>query len=109
MNKEPNRRDNMKKRFKKAFGELKKINAPVIENSEGSFNVSAENNVEDYWADFYGEFGGGFKEIKDKDGNVIDVECLPSAGPYINSKIENIISKYGLELEWECAGYLTAY
>ena len=99
----------MRKRFKKAFGELKKINAPVSENSEGSFNVSAEDNAEEYWADFYGEFAGGLKEIKDKDGNVIDVEIRPSAGPHINSKIKNIISKHDLELEWECAGYLTAY
>ena len=99
----------MKKRFKKAFGELKKINAPVFENSEGSFNVSAEDNGVEYWADFYGEFAGERVEIKDKDGNVIDVEIRPSAGPYINSKIENILSKHDLELEWECAGYLTAY
>ena len=99
----------MKMRFKKAFGELKKINAPVIENSEGSFNVSAEDNGEVYWADFYGEFAGKLVEIKDKDGNVIDVEIKPSEKPHIISKIEDIILKYDLELEWECAGYLTAY
>ena len=99
----------MKLRFKKAFGELKKINAPVIENSEGSFNVSAEDNGEEYWADYYSEFAGKLVEIKDKDGNIIDIETIPGNDPYINSKIENIISKYDLELEWECAGYLTAY
>ena len=100
----------MKKRFKKAFEELKKINAPVIENSEGSFNVSAEDNGEEYWADYWGEFAGGLGYVKDDDGNVIDVFLKESPGdPYVNPEIENIISKYDLELEWECAGYLTAY
>ena len=41
---------------------------------------------------------------------MIDVFLKESPGdPYVNPEIENIISKYDLELEWECAGYLTAY
>lgn len=96
--------------FEKAFEELKKINAPVRENSEGTFNVSAENNDKEYWADFYGEYAGGVGYVKDDDGNVIDVFLKEGPGdPYINPKIEEIVRKYEIVLEWECAGYLTAY
>jgi len=41
---------------------------------------------------------------------VIDVFLKESPGdPYVNPKIEEIVRKYEIVLEWECAGYLTAY
>ena len=99
----------MDKKVEKAFEALKKINAPVFKNSTGTFDVSAENNDKEYWADYYGEYAGGVGCVKDDEGNVIDVYIKESPGdPYVNPKIEKIVNKYGLELEWACAGYLTA-
>ena len=96
--------------FEKAFEELKKINAPVSENDKGTFDVSAENNDKEYWADYYGEHAGGVGYVKDDDGNVIDVYIKESPGdPYVNPKIEKIVRKYEIELDWESAGYLIAH
>ena len=100
----------MRNEFEKAFEALKKIDAPVFENSIGTFDVSAENNETEYWADYYGEFAGGVGYVKDENGNVIDAYIKESPGdPYINLKIEKIVKRFGINLEWECAGYLTAH
>jgi hypothetical protein len=83
----------MKRKFKKAYTALKKIGAPVFENEDmerdGNFGLSAEDNVDRVWADYYREFGWPV------DG--IDAEVL------------KIVDKNGLYFEWQNPGVLYAY
>lgn len=81
----------MKRKFKKAYTALKKIGAPVFTNEDmnGNFGLSAENNVDRIWADYYREFG------------------WPEEG--VDAGVLKIMDKHGLYFEWQNAGALWAY
>lgn len=81
----------MKRKFKKAYTALKKIGAPVFENEDmnGNFGLSAENNVDRIWADYYREFG------------------WPEEG--VDAEVLKIMDKHGLYFEWQNPGALIAY
>jgi len=53
----------MKRNYRKAFTELKKMGCPVIEGGwdrEDGFIISAEMNEHDIWADYYEQGYGHF-------------------------------------------------
>ena len=79
----------MKRKFKKAYTALKKIGAPVFENEDmkrdGNFGMSAKNNYDRIWADYYREW------------HPIDAEVL------------KIVDKNGLYFEWQNPDVLYAF
>ncbi len=94
----------MKRNARLAYNALKKIGAPVLDADWGGhFAISAELYGRDdgfyeghkdlapggYWADYYGEFTGGY--------------------PYVAPEIEKILDKYGLYCEWNNPGVLSVY
>jgi hypothetical protein len=84
----------MKPAAQKAFNELKKIGAPVIDrNDEGHFIISAEDNTDEViWADYY-------------DGN--QMSYCDDFG--VNKKITAILDKHGLFAEWVNPGFLSVH
>jgi len=81
----------MKRNFRKAFNELKKIGAPVYEggwNSDDTFRISGEENYDEIWADYYDEF------------------CSSDYEFGVSPKINNILAKHGLYAEWCNPGVL---
>lgn len=72
--------------YAKAFNELKKMGAPVFKNEDGMF-ISAEENDDVCWADYYCEFNNG--ELDDFG---------------VNKKINDTLDKYGLFAEWQNPG-----
>jgi len=76
----------MKQNYKKAYAALKKMGAPVFENEDGMF-ISAEDNGDVCWADYYCEFNNG--ELDDFG---------------VNNKINEILDKFGLFAEWQNPG-----
>ena len=62
------------------------VNVPVIENDDGVF-VSAEHENSYMFADYYGEFRGGY--------------------PWVNPDLENGLAALGWFLEWNNPGCLT--
>lgn len=77
----------MKRSLRKAFTALKKIGAPVFERSdEDGFVLSAEDNNDRIWADYYNEFG---------------IE--------IAEDVQKICDDNDVLLEWETPGGLIAY
>lgn len=83
----------MKRQQRYAYNALKKMGAPVFERSDNpdTFGLSAEDYGTDElsWADYYGEFRGGY--------------------PWVDPRAEEIVEKYGLHFEWENAGCLFVY
>jgi hypothetical protein len=73
----------MKNNVRKAFTALKEIDAPVFVR-DNYLMISAEDNDNEIWADYYGEFRGGY--------------------PWVNPKVEQILSDNGLYAEWEDPG-----
>lgn len=73
--------------YAKAFKELKKMGVPAFKNEDGWF-ISAEDNDDEIWADYYeddfGEFG-------------------------VNMKIVNVLRDYGLFPEWVNPGLIGVY
>ena len=67
----------MKRKFKKAYTALGKIGAPVFEHEDmnGNFGLSAENNYDRIWADYYREFGWPVDGI---DAEVLKMDCILS-------------------------------
>tara|TARA_R110000850_G_scaffold143789_3_gene266006 strand:+ start:423 stop:674 length:252 start_codon:yes stop_codon:yes gene_type:complete len=78
----------MKREFRTAFNKLRKIGVPVYAEVEGGFIISAEENYETTWADYYREN---------------DV-ALDDFG--VNHKINDILHDHGLFAEWENGGVL---
>lgn len=82
----------MNKRFTQAFEELKAIGAPVFVNADNSaqnsFSISAEENGDELWADYYCQEYGVFG---------------------VSPRIENILNKHGLFSEWCNPGKLNVY
>ena len=78
----------MKREFRTAFNKLRKIGVPVYDNGGDDFIISAEENYETTWADYYREN---------------DV-ALDDFG--VNHKINDILHDHGLFAEWENGGVL---
>jgi hypothetical protein len=81
-------------RAKKAFNALKKLGAPVHHLGEGwsgnsLFSISAEENYDRVWADYYDEY------------NFLDCGVDPD--------IRDVLDKYGLYTEWANPGVLEVY
>ena len=81
----------MKKEARKAYTELKAINAPVFINTDhtGHFGISGESAeddapIVDYYSPEYGEFG-------------------------VDQDICDILSRYDLFCEWANPGWLEVY
>jgi hypothetical protein len=73
----------MNKKFQQAFDSLKTLGCPVFiraDNPKG-FYISTEHANSHNWADYYGEFRGGY--------------------PWENPKIETVLSPLGLACDWE--------
>jgi hypothetical protein len=80
----------MTRNARNAFRLLKTIKCPVLETTRSAeFLISAEDNIDTLWADFYGEFCGGY--------------------PTINNKIISILESKGLFAEWIDAGTIGVY
>ena len=82
----------MKQKYRTAYNQLKKLGVPVYEggyNGDDTFRISAEENYDTVWADYYREFGG---------------TTLDDFG--VNHKINAILEKQGLYAEWENGGVL---
>ena len=80
----------MKRRQGLAFTKLKKMGAPVFERSDhpDTFVLSAEDNCDKIWAEYYYGVQGY---------------------PYVDPDVEEVVRSYGLFLEWENPGCLVAY
>jgi|TARA_R110000764_G_scaffold41477_1_gene93325 hypothetical protein len=81
----------MKRNYRTAYNQLKKIGVPVYEggyNGDNTFRISAEENYDTVWADYYKEF---------------DVS-LDDFG--VNHRINDILIDNGLYAEWENGGVL---
>lgn len=66
---------------------LENIGAPVFVRDERLY-ISAEQNDEEIWADYYMEFAAGLDDFG------------------VNHKINKILAKYGLFAEWQNPGCL---
>lgn len=84
----------MDTKTQKAFNELKKIGAPVIDRQDESlFVISGESNTDEViWADYY-------------DGS--QMSYCDDFG--VNKKITAILDKFGLYAEWANPGFLNVY
>ena len=78
----------MKKNYRTACDQLKKLGVTVYEDDDG-FRISGEDNYPEVWADYYCEFG-----------NVV----LDDFG--VNHRINAILEKQGLFAEWVNPGVL---
>ena len=83
----------MKKNMRYAYNALKKIGAPVIDHGEENFNISAENNVTEIWADYY-MMGMGNTFVDDFG---------------VSKRINRILDRYGLFAEWQNPGCLAVH
>lgn len=85
----------MKARIRKAYNALVNLGVPVLDPNTlaygGVFGISAENNVDVTWADYYCEFGLNRDE----------------AVPGVDPRILNILRRHGLSLEWDNPGMLS--
>lgn len=80
----------MKRNYRNAYNALKKIGAPLIDHGGDEFYISAENNVDEIWADYY-MMGMGNSFVDDFG---------------VNKKIGAILDKHGLFAEWQNPGCL---
>ena len=85
------KRITMKRNYRKAYVELKKMGCPVLEGgyyNTDTFRISAEDNVTDTWADYYahnyGEFG-------------------------VKQEVCDVLRKHGLYAEWINPGVLAVH
>jgi hypothetical protein len=83
----------MKKNMRYAYNALKKIDCPVIDRGEENFDISAENNVTEIWADYYMMGMGG--TFVDDFG--------------VSKRINRILDRYGLYAEWQNPGCLSVW
>lgn len=83
----------MKKQFRAAYTELKKMGVPLFEREDhkakGNFAISAEDAESYQWADYYSE----------------DPDWLFG----VNPKLDAALAKHGLFAEWETPGSLNVY
>ena len=82
----------MKRNYRNAFNALEKIGAPVFERDDRLF-ISAEDNCDEMWADYYA-MGDGYS-------------CGGALDDFgVNNKINAILGKFGLFAEWQNPGCL---
>lgn len=82
----------MKRNLRNAYNAMKKIGAPVYDHGEDdTFVISAEENYEDLWADYY----EGYRIFNNQH--------------MVNDKLAAILDKYGLWCEWYDCGSLRVY
>lgn len=92
----------MKKNYRQAFNALKKMGCPVIERPEGDrdglFVISAEENVDRVWADYW-EYSCGD-----------DVVFLLFGGVRgVAQDICDVLHEHGLYAEWINPGIVGVY
>ena len=84
----------MKRKFRTAYNQLKKIGCPVYEggwNGEDTFRISAEDNADHIWADYY---------------------MMSEEGGYlfgVSPRINEVLDKHGLFAEWCNPGVLNVW
>jgi hypothetical protein len=82
----------MKKVYVAAFNALKKMGCPVFVNDNntayGNFSISAEENDQETWAEYYCQSWGIFG---------------------VSPKIDDTLTSKGLFCEWENPGKLNVY
>ncbi len=78
----------MKREYRAAFNKLRKIGVPVKDYGEDDFVISAEENYETVWADYYAENNASLDDFG------------------VNHKINDILNDHGLYAEWENGGVL---
>lgn len=84
----------MKRKFRTAYNALKKIGCPVYEggwNGEDTFRISAEDNLDHVWADYY--------MMSEEGGYVFGV----------SPRINEVLDKHGLFAEWCNPGVLNVW
>ncbi len=77
----------MKKNYRTAYNQLKKLGVTVYEDDDG-FRISGEDNYPIIWAEYYTRHG----------------TTLDDFG--VNHQINDILEKQGLFAEWENTGVL---
>ena len=77
----------MKKNYRTAYDQLKKLGVTVYEDDDG-FRISGEDNYPIIWAEYYTRHG----------------TTLDDFG--VNHQINDILEKQGLFAEWENTGVL---
>ncbi|NJO58780.1 MAG: hypothetical protein HC836_10660 [Richelia sp. RM2_1_2] len=91
----------MKRNARVAFNALKKIGAPVFESTDyGFFGISAEDNVDETWADFY-------EAPRLERFTVPGGKLVWKSG--VSPKITDILEANGLHAEWINPGMLGVY
>jgi len=78
----------MKREYRTAFNKLRKIGVPVYDHGGDDFIISAEENYDTVWADFYCE-------------NNVELDDFG-----VNHKINDILNDHDLYAEWENGGVL---
>ena len=78
----------MKREYRTAFNKLRKIGVPVKDYGEDDFVISAEENYETVWADYYAENNSSLDDFG------------------VNHRINDILNDHGLYAEWENGGVL---
>jgi hypothetical protein len=78
----------MKRKYRTAFNQLSKIGVPVRDHGNDDFIISAEDNYDTVWADYYRENDAALDDFG------------------VNHKINDILHANGLYAEWENGGVL---
>lgn len=82
----------MKRNYRKAYTALKKMGVPVLEGGdrgEDTFRISAEDNTDTVWADYYNEY------------------CSEPAYQFgVKREINEVLEANGLFAEWINPGVL---
>ena len=89
----------MERNLQNAFNALERMGAPVREDWDGrsdTFIISAEDNSDEVWADYYGmsdgyNYGGALDDFG------------------VNHRINAVLDRYGLMCEWINPGCLGVY
>ena len=77
----------MKKNYRTAYNQLKKLGVTVYEDDDG-FRISGEDNYPIIWAEYYTRHGSTLDDFG------------------VNHQINDILEKQGLFAEWENTGVL---
>jgi len=88
----------MKRHARSAYNDLKKLGVPMYihQGETYHFLISAEENYDTTWADYYAMTDG-----------VLYYDDLDDFG--VNEKINAVLDKHGLYCEWINAGCLGVY
>lgn len=89
----------MQRNFRYAYNALERMGVPVRPDWDGrddAFRISAEENHDEVWADYYGmtdgyNYGGALDDFG------------------VNHRINRVLNRYGLMAEWINPGCLGVY